>query len=784
LRVVLVFAINRGLSLEDSMRSFTSLRFLSAFIYLILPAYAVFAEETPGPQIPELNWEARSDWTNVKAGDTPAKGDGVADDTAAIQAALNKMQAGSTIYFPPGTYRITQTLTPPEGRFLGISLLGHGRSSVLVWNGEAGGRMFWSKEGLIVARYVGLTWDGKNKAAVGFDHSNLKYFETEMRHQHEAYRNFTEAGIRVGHQQQVATAETLYENCLFEHCKHGVSIRNFNDLDHTFDGCEFRDCEVGLYGGKGSNFYARNSRFVNSSLTDMVCLGEQGSSVRNCTSQGSKQFMQFGASVSPLVIQNCQISGWTGTTSPIVLHGAPVLIFDTTFSAAEANQGKESAPAVEITSSEQRLIVSNNRTSTGMRLLKEGTQGTVIEVPAGSIKADPAQGEKLFLQSTVRIPGKVFDAKRDFGAKGDGATDDTAAINKAIEAARAHGQGAIAYLPAGQFVVSSTLKLSGKDYYIGGSGYRTALLWRGPVGGTTIEISDPDRLTLENIAVGHHDCGVGENAIDIQQTGTGKPSSMCYDRVWTWGMYQNKPLERGLRVKNLGPQDRVLFREMNGNIHFTDCAAALIYMRLSYEGTILVEGKSPNRGGFIGGAVRLGTVTDPAIWLKDNQSLVISDLYVESSLHHTRLEGDASLPAGRLTMAGAKFELSKPENNGLEVNNYHGEAILGPYQFYVGNPIHHFVQQGDAPFALTMLGSLFYNSQPEFKLAPGSKLEIVGGTTVGLNKDDTVSEQKGKPFADSEVERGLPRIGRALDDLRRLNTVEIVLTDALLGDGK
>ena len=70
---------------------------------------------------------------------------------------------------------------------------------------------------------------------------------------------------------------------------------------------------------------------------------------------------------------------------------------------------------------------------------------------------------------------------------------------------------------------------------------------------------------------------------------------------------------------------------------------ATIFVQLSYEGTFMVDGKSTDRNGFIGGAVRLGTVTDPAIWVKDNQSLVISDLYVESSAHHTRLAGTPKL---------------------------------------------------------------------------------------------------------------------------------------------
>jgi hypothetical protein len=711
--------------------------------------------------IPELQWEPRSDWINVRTAVTPgAKGDGIQDDTAAIQAALNKIQDGVTIYFPPGTYKITKTLTSPEGRFLGVSLIGHGRTTTLAWDGEEKGRMFWTRDGMPNSRYVGLSWDGRNKAAVGFDHACLKIYETEIRHQYEAYRNFTEAGIRVGHKQVLATAETLYDQCLFEDCKTGVIISTFNDLDHTFSGCEFRRCGKGVFSGFGSNFYLRDSHFEASTEADVEWMGGEGaSSIRRCTSLNSERFLHSRSPVGPMMVQDCQVGGWTSKAGAVVLSGAPVVMFDCVFT-----NGPTAEAPVRTIGGELRLFLSNNKPAGSTNLVQGSPPVTIYEVPAGTRGGSLQSPVQSFLKSQARIPGKVFDVKRDFGGKGDGATDDTAAIQKAIDAARAHGKGAIAYLPGGRFVVTNTLTLTGSDYYVGGSGYRTALLWRGKEGGTIIDIRDPDRITLENIAVGHHDCGTGNNAIDIQQTGTGKPSFMTYDRVWVWGMYQYQPLERGLRLDNLGKEDRVLFREVNGNLHFTDCAQSTVYLGLSYEGTILLQGKSTKRDGFIGGTARLGTATDPALWLKDNHSIVMSDFYVESSRHYLRMEGDEKLPAGRVTLQGAKFELAIATNNGVEINNYRGELALGPFLFYVLNPLHRVVHQGTAPLDMVLWGSVFYESRPDFKMAPSAKVMQVGNLPVG---------EKSSPVPDKGVAEALPLLTRAFDDLRRLGEIDM-----------
>ena len=49
-----------------------------------------------------------------------ARGDGLTDDSCAIQAAAATLQSGETLYFPSGTYRFAQR-RPPSGAAITIS---------------------------------------------------------------------------------------------------------------------------------------------------------------------------------------------------------------------------------------------------------------------------------------------------------------------------------------------------------------------------------------------------------------------------------------------------------------------------------------------------------------------------------------------------------------------------------------------------------------------------------------------------------------------------------------
>lgn len=54
-------------------------------------------------------------YINVKSSVYGAVGNGIADDTTAIQAALTAAKPGNVVYFPPGTYKITAVLTLTAG---------------------------------------------------------------------------------------------------------------------------------------------------------------------------------------------------------------------------------------------------------------------------------------------------------------------------------------------------------------------------------------------------------------------------------------------------------------------------------------------------------------------------------------------------------------------------------------------------------------------------------------------------------------------------------------------
>lgn len=758
--------------------------------------------------IPSLPWVPRSDWVNVQ--DHGVAGDGKTDDTAALQELFNGFGNGSILYFPQGTYRITATLSL-IGPATGTVLIGHGRDTRLLWDGPADTpqHVFSESEtGTVMlridgfahgVRYEGFVLDGNRQADVGTWHRCTTRFETEILYRNIEFANFRKAGFLSqpeggAHGDRFATAETVFQNVMFKDCGTGASFTSFNDYNYIFTGCGFSGCGTGIACIRG-NFYVRNTHFDSSSIVDIRSHPEHASSIRRTTSLGSRAFVHHTSSVAPLTIEDCHIGGWPAGEPhgpegcPVVQEGVSMLIFDTHFHDAPDNRPPVFA--------RRQVVHSGCSTENGVPLFgalrgtsqqdhqREQQQMSLLirELPGGKHPRSVLRPQTTFLKDKWPVAPVILDAKRDFGAAGDGRTDDTDAIRRAIDAAREHGANAMAYLPKGNYVVSETLRMEGADYTVGGAGYHTRLLWRGEAGGTILAVHNPNRLKLEHIMIGHHDGGKGENSIDILHTDTER-SSMTYEGVFTFGLYQKKPFERGFSIRGLSRGSLVVLDRVQGNLRLTDCARAVIFSPVSYEGSLVIEGRARERDGFIGFQSRLATIVDGGLYLRDNQSVVISDFYMEQSDAGWAFSGSPELPPGRATIQFPKIHLneriSQPRPP-VVITNYSGEICIGPGQFFGWPGAFTVEQRGEAALTLTLLGSKFYETMADWDLSPAVRFAQCGNINfgpydrVGRRQPPPQLRGPGSGTADSSDAETRMVIRRGLDDLRRLGRLDLLL---------
>lgn len=724
------------------------------------PALAQF-EVQAVRDIPALAWVPRSDWINVKTSVPAAKGDGVTDDTAAIQAALNQLGdsifAPKVVYFPAGNYRITSTLSVTQ--IHGGLLVGRGQSTRIFWDGPAGGRMFWSN-GFTYSRFVGLKWDGMGVAAVGVDHDSKGFYETRVRHQHEAFLNFTAAGIRVGNDQYNASAEMYYDNCLFKNCGSGAAFLQFNDYDNTFSGCEFYDCGTAINSQNG-NVYVRDCHFERSTVTD-VQLNPHSHSVRRCTSLGSRRFINtYGTSTNSceITVQDCRVSGWTDPTAAIyTMHRGPVTIFDCAFS-----NPPNTNPPVYFANGNwvlQAAILSNNATR-GTYGLWRGDAAIITRIPAGSRGPSIFSAQTRFLKTVVAVPGQVFDAKRDFGAKGDNVADDTAALAATIAAARAAGNGAIAYLPSGRYRISSTLDVTGSDYYIGGTGWLSMLEWVGDPNGVMMTVRNPQNLVLEHFSLNSQYATVTR----LRQTGTG-PSTIKYDGLYTWGYNPPSGLPdlQGLQLLNLPAGSVVLGDHVDGHIDVINSSAATILFNVSYDGVVSVEGRTSPRTGFMGMQTRVSALDAWPLVVRDNQNLVIGDYYNEQTDHFVWLEGGGT-QRGRVSIKGVKMHSWTPE--AVTINRYAGRvAFMGGH--FVYDPARVITVVGPQYLDLVLLGNSFWKELPVIGHGAQTRRIVVGNLLL-QTADSRALVPNRAPVGWQGV------AAEVLDDFRELGRMDLLL---------
>lgn len=130
------------------------------------------------------------------------------------------------------------------------------------------------------------------------------------------------------------------------------------------------------------------------------------------------------------------------------------------------------------------------------------------------------------LDDRALLANSVINVKY-YGAVGDGSTDDTSAIQQAIDAS----QGQSVHIPAGEYLLTSTITWDGKNVPIyGDSKESTSLVWDGVSTGLSVGGTTPvDALYLRGISFLTKDSTTSGSAVDATLTVNARPTTVVED---------------------------------------------------------------------------------------------------------------------------------------------------------------------------------------------------------------------------------------------------------------
>lgn len=137
--------------------------------------------------------------------DFGAVGDGVADDTAAIQAAINNSQV---LFFPAGTYRITDTLTFPQSGATVIYGVGHSSFT-------AGSKLVFDHP-LDATPFINI--DG-NPYTGGFQFEGLWFYGSGR---NGSFGTSPNVLVKVGPDSGADDRDVMFRSCKFENSGYGI----------------------------------------------------------------------------------------------------------------------------------------------------------------------------------------------------------------------------------------------------------------------------------------------------------------------------------------------------------------------------------------------------------------------------------------------------------------------------------------------------------------------------------------------------------------------------------
>jgi hypothetical protein len=479
--------------------------FAAAVALAPLAAHAIGDEEFVGP-FPT--------WTNVKTV-YGAKGDGVTDDTAALQNALNSLSpTRPTLYLPAGTYRITHTLTLAARQY--VNIIGQDPSkTTILWGGASAGTML-DINGVDYSRFDRLTFNGRGNAAVAIDQSwngKTGYFDTGNQYADDTFEN-AGTGLRCGNLGNGCAETSMLRDRFLNDNVAGIALKNFNALDMFVWYSLFQNDAEGITNNPGAgNFSVYDSIFENSTKAD-ITIGNTGVfNFRNNYSIGSNQFI--GPSEGTNNPANITVQGNTilDTKNPVSIAagnlGPLVLIDNTIRSLASVRKGP--------------VVVAAGFRPTD--LFSMGNTFTVSSPIYGSGHHHSVQ-DHIVARSTINptmptLPGTPPNNHRQIFEVTPGMT--SAQIQAVINKAATSGTDKpVVHIEPGSYKITATLVVpANSDMQIIGDGYYSRLVWGGSGRGPALRLAGPSKATLRDFSVNGNDHSAnGIEVDDADQSGS------------------------------------------------------------------------------------------------------------------------------------------------------------------------------------------------------------------------------------------------------------------------
>jgi len=384
--------------------------------------------------------------------DFPVHGDGIGDDSSALQQAIDKVASSTgagVLFIPEGTYRLTKTIYV----WPGVRLIGYGdvRPVFTLAENTPGFQEGTEKYMLFFSggRGFGRSEGPPRDGGAGTFYSTMSNIDIE---------------IGPGNPAAIAVRFHVAQHCYLSHMdfRLGSARAGLKDIGNEIEDLHFHGGQVGIItkrSAPGWPILVIDCTFEGQSEAAISC-DEAGLAVVR------PHFKNVPTAIS--IVPDKPDELWLSDARLENITGPALII-------SNQNNARTQINARNIVCRDVPVLAKfreTGRTIAGIAstyLVEQFSHGLHITGPgaARQIKTTLEAHETATLPAPVKsdIPGLPDGATwvnvRTLGAKGDGRTDDTAALKKAI------AQHRTLYLPMGWYCVSDTLRLRPNTVLIG-----------------------------------------------------------------------------------------------------------------------------------------------------------------------------------------------------------------------------------------------------------------------------------------------------------------------------